>query len=238
MRPTVVPGWCCVEQSAAARVNEVARLAIIRRAPAFMRANRSGRFHARAGRRSRIEWLVVLAVHSIGADLTLANGREPGEVDSRADLHQDGRRRYHGPPRRRAGLEGRSPRRCLRDRRRAERRAGLGPGPRTRRRGGCDGRLPAGRAVRPGLGSGGPVSGGSVSSGDHGGTRRKAGADDRPSRGATPPLAHFILPGGCPPAAQMHLARAVCRPRRAAGRQAGSPTRPGPGRAAGRRHLP
>jgi cob(I)alamin adenosyltransferase len=25
------------------------------------------------------------------------------------------------------------------------------------------------------------------------------------------PLAHFVLPGGCPPAAQIHLARAVCR---------------------------
>ncbi len=26
-----------------------------------------------------------------------------------------------------------------------------------------------------------------------------------------PPLKHFILPGGCPAAAQLHLARAVCR---------------------------
>lgn len=29
--------------------------------------------------------------------------------------------------------------------------------------------------------------------------------------GELPPLSHFILPGGCPAAAQIHLARTVCR---------------------------
>lgn len=29
--------------------------------------------------------------------------------------------------------------------------------------------------------------------------------------GQLPPLSHFILPGGCPAAAQVHLARTVCR---------------------------
>ena len=74
-----------------------------RRAPTLNegRSCRTGRL--RSGRPGRIEWPVVVVVHSIGADLTFANGREPGEVDSRADLHEDRGRRDHGPPRRRAG---------------------------------------------------------------------------------------------------------------------------------------
>ena len=28
---------------------------------------------------------------------------------------------------------------------------------------------------------------------------------------SVPPLRHFILPGGCPPAAQLHIARTICR---------------------------
>ena len=133
----------------------------------------------------RSQWPVDQAVHSIRRLTRRSPMVRESEEDRTAvqDLHEDGRRRHDGPAGRRPGVQGRHPRRGLRDGRRAERRAGPGPGPRPGRRRRCPGRPAPGRAVRPRLGAGRPVPRRAVSQRDHRRARRAPRIGDRRAGG-------------------------------------------------------
>ncbi len=137
-------------------------------------------------------------------------GARVGRVD-REDLHEDRRRWHDRTPGERPGAQGRPPDRGLRYDRRAERgargRPGAGPDV------GSDTVLAQIQdelfAVGAALADPDPAGPFHASIGPEHAARLERTIDVL--EGELPPLNRFILPGGSPAAAQVHLARTVCR---------------------------
>ena len=175
------------------------------------RVPRGGRL-ATSGRRGRHADEVARAYAEDGRTVGFtATGLEGARI---ADLHEDRRRGHDRPGRRPARPEGFAPGRDLRHGRRAEladrRRARHGPVRAARR--------PSSRRSRTSCSTSAPTCAGRPTTRGARGSRPSRRATSRSSSGSSTssttsvgPLTNFLLPGGSPGAAQLHVARTICR---------------------------